>query len=377
MGEVVVLEITGEGCIVNRFLRFSIFLIINLLLIAPCFALDLDATVTDKSRQNYKNQPVVKETLQQSTVQPAKTKPVVTQPVVQKQVQEVKPVTPVVEQVNPEPKPEIKQDLPKVPNLPSNANSSTVAPINTQYSGKMPNENALIPCSNIKVGDLIIDESVLGKKVAKAKTEKKEQKQTRTVLNYRATRLAKGTQIRAINQSRITDALVEGQTVSFLSTQEIYTPYFRIPKNTKFIARVVASHRPQMTCNGGLVGLRIVSANINGYNQQLNGGIIRKNDDSIHFSNLKGKHTYITTVGKKAKWGQNKFKQWSKTSHNLANKGAGVIIAPFPYIGGCVLAAASTVSSPVTALLGKGGNLNVPAGMTFTIKLYEDALLRY
>lgn len=320
----------------------------------PCMALDLDATVTDKTRQNYKSQPV-KETPAQTTVQ---------QP-----VQEVK-------QVVTTPKPEIKQDLPKVPNLPSGANRLSVAPVNTQYSGKVPNENAIIPCTDIKVGKLNIDESVIGTKIAKATTNKK-QKTTKTALNYRTTRLAKGTQIRVINQSNITDALVEGQTVIFLSTQEIYTPYFKIPKNTKFVARVVDSHRPQMTCNGGLVGLRIVSANINGYTQQLNGGIIKKNTDSVYFSNLKGRHSYGRNVGKKAKWGQNKFKQWSKTSRNLANKGAGVIIAPFPYIGGCILAAASTVSAPATALLGKGGNLDIPAKTTFTIKLYEDALLRY
>lgn len=349
----------------NNLKNFLILSVINLLFVMPCFALDLNSTVTDKSRQTYSSKPATAGAVQ--TVQKTNT-PAVKEQIIQPEIktQDVIKQEPVV----------IKQDLPKVPNLPSKANSSTVAPINTQYSGKVPNENAIIPCNNIKVGKLNIDESVIGKKVAKAKQETKT-RQTRTVLNYRAARLAKGTQIRAINQSKITDALVEGQTISFLSTQEIYTPYFKIPKNTKFIARVVDSHRPQMTCNGGLVGLRIVSANINGYNQQLNGGIIKKNNDSVHFSNLKGNHTYITNVSKKAKWGQTKFKQWSKTSHNLANKGAGVIIAPFPYIGGCVLAAASTVSSPVTALLGKGGHLNIYAGTTFTIKLYDDALLRY
>ena len=79
---------------------------------------------------------------------------------------------------------------------------------------------------------------------------------------------------------------------------------------------------------------------------------------------------------KKAKWGQTKFRQYSQTSHKLANKGPGVILAPFPYIGGCILAGASTISSPVTALLGKGGNLNIPANTTFTLKLYEDAKIR-
>ena len=92
---------------------------------------------------------------------------------------------------------------------------------------------------------------------------------------------------------------------------------------------------------------------------------------------MKGNHTYWKTTCKKAKWGQKIFTKWSRTSSKLASKGPAIILSPFPYLGGCVLAAASTVTSPVTALLGKGGSLVVPAHTTFTIKLYEDAKIRY
>lgn len=365
----------------NLYKKFLILSVINLLFAVPCFALDLDSTVNDSQRQNYSRQTVVDEIQKGSSAhnQPVNIENVETAPAPKILIPEGSLNTK-TEEVKAEPKPEIKQDLPKVPNLPSKANSSTVSPINHQYSGKTPTADAFIPCTDITIVDLIIDESVVKSHSSKTKTaQAKDNKAVKTAktTNYRTALLPGGTQFRAINQSKISDTLVEGQTVVFTSTQDLYTSYFKIPKGTKFTARVADAHRPQMTCNGGLVGLKIVSANINGYNQQLDGCILRLKNDRIYFSNLKGEHTYCKTVCKKAKWGQNMFKKWSKTSHKLANQGAGVILAPFPYIGGCVLAAASTVSSPATALLGKGGNLNIPAKTTFTVKLNSDARLRY
>ena len=282
----------------------------------PVFAIDLDSTVNDSSRKNY--------TVPKTTVQPNSTTTKQITNTVQsgtKSVTEVVPQTPVSTQVME------KTVLPAVPALPQKAYSSTAAHTNTQYSGKVPNADAIIPCS--------------------------------------------------INSSKITDYMCEGQKLTFLTTQEIYTPYFRIPAKTKLTAEIVDSHRPQMSCNGGLVAFRIVSAQINGYTQPLNAGIIKIKTDRVYFSNLKGNHTYWKTTCKKAKWGQKIFTKWSRTSSRLASKGPAIILSPFPYLGGCVLAAASTVTSPVTALLGKGGSLVVPANTTFTIKLYDDAKIRY
>ena len=358
----------------NKF-KFLVVLLACLAMTMPVFALDLDSTVNDSQRQTYDR---TKEQTQTSTQQTNRAK---TESEVQKNNAEGNVIPAVNTIQKTEEKPVIKQDLPSVPALPSKANSSTVAPINNQYSGKVPNKDAIIPCGDIKVGDLIIDDSVV-----KSKTEKTAKTKTTTTAaasrtkvteNYRYVTLAKGTQIRATNKTKITDLLAEGGNVIFLTTQEIYTPVLKIPKNTKLTARVVSAHRPQMSCNGGLVGLRLVSAEINGKTQTIDGGVFKLQTDRIYFSNLKGEHTYMKTVAKKAKWGQNMFSKWSKTSKKLANNGAGVVLAPFPYIGGCVLAGASTISSPVTALLGKGGNLVIPANTVFTLKLYDEAKIRY
>ena len=345
----------------NSLKNLFVLLIFQVIILLPAFSLDLDSTVTDGARQNYS-----KETQQQ-------TKPV--QNTIQNQVQE-KIQNPDVSKTNTEIL-DIKQDLPKVPNLPKNINSQTVAPINTQYSGKMPNSEAFIPALDIKTSNLIIDESALKTKTVSKQTTKKQQTaSTKTTSKTYKSIIAKGTQIRAVNQTKITDYLTEGQTITFTSVNEIKNSYLNIPKGTKFTAKVVSSHKPQLSCNGGLVGIRIVSVNLNGSNQTVEGGILKLKTDRIYFSNLKGEHTYCKTVCKKAKWGQNMYSKWAKTSHKLANNGAGVILAPFPYIGGCVLAGASTISSPVTALLGKGGHLTIPQNTAFTIKFYEDAKIK-
>ena len=125
-----------------------IFCIIQALFMMPVFALDLDSTVNDSSRKNY--------TVPKTTVQPNTTTTKQITNTVQsgtKSVTEVVPQTPVSTQVIE------KTVLPAVPALPQKAYSSTAAHTNTQYSGKVPNADAIIPCSNIKVGDLIIDES--------------------------------------------------------------------------------------------------------------------------------------------------------------------------------------------------------------------------
>lgn len=334
----------------NFYKNLFIISLINLLFIVPVMALDLDSTVNDSGRKTYSSASTVKQ--QASKKEVIQTKSEFKEPVIEKPV--------------------IKQDLPTVPALPKKANSSTVAPINDLYTGKMPNSDALIPCTDIRISALTINKSASRSKQKKSKVAK-----SFVSKNYRSAKLAKGTQLRVINKTRISDSMPEGQSIIFVTTQELSTPYFKIPKNTKLTARVVSSHRPQLSCNGGLVGVRVVSANINGYNQTIDAGLVRLEADTIYFSNLKGEHTYCKTVVKKAKWGQNMFSKWAKTSHSLANKGPGVILAPFPYIGGCVLSAASTVSSPVTALLGKGGSLVIKPNTAFTIKLYDDAQIRY
>lgn len=345
----------------NNFKKTLVVSLLTMFVVNPVFALDFDAVDNNSSRKSYTSTPAP-----QPQPEPVKvSEPIAApEPVVQ---------TPVTIQNY--------DKLPNVPKLPEKAFSKSVAPINTMYTGKNIDKNAIIPCNNIKVEELVLDDKYKSKtKFANIITPKPATvKPAKTIVaaNYRYKRLPKGMQFRVVNTAKMTDYMSQGQRIVFKSTQAVKTPYFNIPANTKFIGVIEDVHRPQMTCNGGLIAVRLVSAEINGYNQSIDASIIKIKTDRVRLGNLKGAHTYFKTTCKKAKWGQTKFKQYSKTSSKLADKGAGVILAPFPYLSGCVLACASTLTSPVTALLGKGGSLTIPANTVFTIKLNEEAKIRY
>lgn len=356
-----------------KILFFS--LLIQVLVLIPVYALDFDTTVNDSSRKNYTNE---KPQVQKRTVIQAKQE---SENIVAPQSSSVK-----IQSANTL---QEKQPLSTVPAIPKQTNSTTVAPINTIYSGKMPNSEALIPCTDIKRGELIIDSKYANSTrnsvithIKKNDIKKKTTSSTPTISaanynKYRYTTLAKGTQVRVINVSKLSDGMYQGQTVIFKTTQDIYTTRTKIPAGTKLTVKIADSHLPQLSCNGGLIGLKVIAANINGYNQPMNAKVIKLKTDNIYFSNLKGEHTYWKTTCKKAKWGQKIFKKWSGSAKKLANKGPCIIIAPFPYVAGAATACASTISSPITALLGKGERIIVPAKTTFTIKLTEDAKIRY
>lgn len=357
-----------------------ILYILTMLVASPVFALDFDAVDNSSSRKNYTSEPIQSiQTIQQI---PAQTTPTtINQSPVQVEPTSVQSQTIIKEQVVVPEQPKQTQQyekLPDVPKLPAKANSKTVAPINTMYTGKIIDENAIETCRDIKVEELVLDNRYKKEKVVNYVAPKQTTK-TKTVsaTNYRYRRIAKGSQFRVVNTTKISDYMIEGQKIVFKNTQEIRTPYVTVPKGAKFVGVVEDVHRPQMTCNGGLVDIRIRAVELNGKHHNVDASIIKLNTERIAFGNLKGDHTYWKTTCKKAKWGQTKFKQWSQTSAKLADKGPAIVVAPFPYIGGCVLAVSSTVTSPITALLGKGGSLTIPANTVFTIKLNEEAKIAY
>ena len=53
-----------------------------------------------------------------------------------------------------------------------------------------------------------------------------------------------------------------------------------------------------------------------------------------------------------------------------------VILSPIPTLVGFVSYAGCTALSPITALTTKGGNLNLPAGSVFEIKLLDRVYVK-
>lgn len=190
-----------------------------------------------------------------------------------------------------------------------------------------------------------------------------------------AIRIIRWTKFQVKSNQVISDWLREGNTVSFTSTAPVYKRNITIPAGTIFKGVIVDSHRPQITGNGGLVVLKVTSMNYNGKTIPLNAKITKANTKKIFFNNIKGKRQYWANVGKQIDKGENFYKKTRQTSSKLADNPIGWIISPIPTLFGIVCYTATTATSPLLAIFSKGGNISIPAGSSFEIKLLSEAYI--
>lgn len=190
-----------------------------------------------------------------------------------------------------------------------------------------------------------------------------------------AIKISKWTKFQTRSNQKISDWSAKGSTVSFTSYAPVYKKYITIPSGTVFKGIVVDSHRPQITGNGGLVEIRLTSMIYNGKTIPINAKITKANTKKIFFNNIKGEHQYWKGVGKQIDKGQNFYQKTRNASSKLANNPIGIIISPIPVIVGWGSYAVCTVASPITGLFSKGGNISIPAGSNFEIKLLDDAYI--
>ena len=189
--------------------------------------------------------------------------------------------------------------------------------------------------------------------------------------------LKSGTKITVINDNSVADWLRKGSKVVFHSKQQVYSKGLLIPAGTKFYAEVEESHSPQISCNGGLVVLRVHSVAINGSVTPIEGYITKANSKKIFLNNIKGKRTYLKTLWKKTGFGRNLFDKMLNLTVNLGGDGATLILSPFPVCYGTIVLGVNTLASPVLAFFSKGGHVNIPVGTEFVIKVKEDVGLYY
>lgn len=201
-------------------------------------------------------------------------------------------------------------------------------------------------------------------------------KQKLTPAAYRG-KIKKGTKIPVVNDSKISDWLRKGAKVTFHTKSQIYAKGVTIPVGTKFYAEVEDSHQPQLSCNGGLVVLKVHSIVMNGSVTLIDGYITRADDKKIFLNNIKGKRTYWKTLWNKTGFGRNLFDRMLTLTAKLGKDGSTIILSPFPFCYGTVVLGLNTLTSPLFALFSKGGHVSIPAGSDFVIKLREDVNLYY
>lgn len=197
---------------------------------------------------------------------------------------------------------------------------------------------------------------------------------------YRPTNIAKlrkGMTFEVVNTAKISDYQKAGTYVNFAAPKDIKTPYFTIPKGTKFSGKIVDSHRPQYTCNGGLIVISVDSITMAGKRQKFKSVITKVGDKKVFFENYKGKRTYWKTVWKKGAWGRALYSEMWRTTVNMCAKGSTAALSPFTFLYGVICWSGNTIASPVIAIFNKGGSAVIPAGTKITIKLLEDVNIMY
>lgn len=185
----------------------------------------------------------------------------------------------------------------------------------------------------------------------------------------------KGTSFDVVNSTNISDWLAKGNTVKFKTKAPIKKWKYTIPAGTVFTGEIMEVHRPQITCNGGLVVIRVRSMTYKGQTIPINAYITRADDKKIFLNNIKGDRTYLKTTWKKGNWGRAMFgKMWNLTT-DLGDDAATLILCPFPFVYGTVCWGVNTITSPICAFFSKGGHVSIPAGSDFRIKFLDSVYI--
>ena len=188
-------------------------------------------------------------------------------------------------------------------------------------------------------------------------------------------KISKGTSFDVVSTAQISDWQTKGAVVKFKTTKPVYKKKYKIPASTVFVGKIIESHQPQVSCNGGLVVIRVQSMQYNGTTIPLSAYVTRADEKMIFLNNIKGERTYLKTVWKKGNWGRTLFNRMLTLTVNLGSDGSTFILSPFPFLYGTICLGANTLISPVTAFFQKGKHVLIPSGSQFRIKLLEDAYI--
>ena len=178
-----------------------------------------------------------------------------------------------------------------------------------------------------------------------------------------------------ISASTISDWQRKGTKIKFTLKGNKYGKNYMIPAGTVFIGEIVDSHQPQITCNGGLIAIRVDYMIYNNQKIPIAAYVTRANDKKIFFNNIKGERTYLKTMWNKGNWGRTLFNKMLNVSIGLGREGSTLILSPFPFAYGTICLGVNAITSPICAFFSKGGHISIPANSQLRIKLIDEIMV--
>ena len=184
-----------------------------------------------------------------------------------------------------------------------------------------------------------------------------------------------GTSFNVMSDVSISDWQRKGTKVRFTSRGNTFGKDYTIPNGTVFLGEIIDSHQPQITCNGGLVVIKVDTMIYKNQKIPITAYITRANDKKIFFNNIKGQRTFWKTTWKKGNWGRVIFDKMLTTTVSLGAENSTLILTPFPFAYGTLCLGLNTITSPICAFFSKGEHISIPTGSLFRIKLVEDVMI--
>lgn len=234
-----------------------------------------------------------------------------------------------------------------LPDLPSTIKSTTTSPSGTNINSSTP-PKALPEFTNTTAPVI-------------TKPDKKN-----------AIKLSSWTKFQVKSNQLVSDWSKEGATVAFTSTAPVVKKKITIPAGAVLKGEVIQTHRPQITGNGGLIILKITSITYNGKTYQTEAKVTKANSKKIFFNRIKGERQYWKNTAKQVDKGEKFYNKTRNVSSKMSDNPILLILSPIPTIVGVAGYALTTITSPVFAIFMKGGNISIPAGSQFELKLTES-----
>jgi hypothetical protein len=188
-------------------------------------------------------------------------------------------------------------------------------------------------------------------------------------------KIKSGTSFNVINSNTISDWQKKGTSVKFKLKGNKFGKNYTIPSGTIFLGEIIESHQPQITCNGGLIVIKVDTMIYKEQRIPITAYVTRANDKKIFFNNIKGERNYLKTTWQKGNWGRTLFNKMLTVSSDLGSESSTLILTPFPFTYGTLCLGLSAITSPICAFFSKGGHISIPTESNFRIKLLDEIMI--
>ncbi len=188
--------------------------------------------------------------------------------------------------------------------------------------------------------------------------------------------LKSGARFLVVNNKKITDTFPKGTVVTFYSIEDINYKGITIPQGTMFRGKIVSSHTPQMTGNGGLIKIEIDELSYDKMMYKIDTVISKADDKRVFNGNIKGKRQYWSNVKRANKFGIQTNKKMHKLGREIGQCPVVGVVGVVPKAVGTVVATGNGVVSPFIAVFKKGAHSVIRRGTIFEIKLTKDVKLK-